>query len=77
MSGMTVSGAILLALVAITLWVFAGGKGDGQATTTTPAPAAGTSACQTPAGGNCVQAAQGLVQQLNHQAAQQGNQSTP
>jgi hypothetical protein len=76
MSGTTISAAIVLALVAITLWVFAGGKGDDQ-TTTAPAASAGNAACQTPSGSNCVGAAQGLVQQLNQQAAQQGNQSAP
>lgn len=73
MSGMTVSGAIVLALVAITLWVFAGGKGDGQATTTTPAPTAGNTACQTANGSNCVAAAQNLVNGLNAQTSTQPN----
>ena len=65
---MTISGAIVLALVAITLWVFAGGKGDGQAASTTPVPATGNAACQTPSGSNCVQAAQDLVNGLNAQS---------
>jgi hypothetical protein len=68
---MTISGAIVLALVAITLWVFAGGKGDGQATTTTPVPTAGNAACQTPSGSNCAQAAQNLVNGLNAQSSTQ------
>lgn len=71
MSGMTISGAIALALVAITLWVFAGGKGDGHATTTAPAPTVGNAACQTPNGSNCVQAARDLVNGLNAQSAAQ------
>jgi hypothetical protein len=70
MSGITISGAIVLALVAITLWVFAGGKGDGQATTT-PAPPAGNAACQTPNGSNCAAAAENLVNGLNAQSATQ------
>ena len=78
MSGITITGAIVLALVAVTLWVFAGGKGDGQATTTTPAPAAGNAACQTPNGSNCVQAAQNLVNGLNAQSSTQpGVPATP
>jgi hypothetical protein len=78
MSGMTISGAIVLALVAITLWVFAGGKGDGQATSTTPLPATGNAACQTPSGSNCVQAAQDLVNGLNAQSqAQPGTGYSP
>jgi hypothetical protein len=78
MSGMTISAAIVLALVAITLWVFAGGRGDGQSTTTTPAPTAGSAVCQTPNGSNCVQAAQDLVNGLNAQSATQpGVPATP
>jgi hypothetical protein len=70
MSGMSISAAIVLALVAITLWVFAGGKGGDQATSTTPAPTAGNTACQTPNAGNCVQSARDLVNGLNAQMSQ-------
>jgi hypothetical protein len=71
MSGMTISAAIVLALVAVTLWVFAGGKGDGQPTSTTPVPTTGNAACQTPNGSDCVQAARNLVNGLNAQTQTQ------
>ena len=70
MSGMSISAAIVLVLVAITLWVFAGGKDGGQ-TTTTPAPTAGNAACQTAGESNCVQAARDLVNGLNAQQSAQ------
>ena len=76
MSGTMVTAAIVAALVAITIWVFAGGSGGHGPTTTAPAATANP-ACQTAGASNCVQAAQGLVQQLNQQAAQQGDQNTP
>jgi hypothetical protein len=69
MSGITISAAIVAALVAITLWVFAGGKGSDQ-TTTTPVPSAGSAACQTAGASNCVQSARDLVNGLNSQPAQ-------
>ena len=67
MSGTMITVAIVTALVAITIWVLAGGSGGGQSTTTAPTPAAGNPACQTAGGSNCVQAAQDLVQGLNSQ----------
>jgi hypothetical protein len=70
MSGMTVTGAIVLPLGAITIWVFAGGKGGDPATTTTPAPT-GSAACATAGGSNCVQAARNLVNGLNTQSSAQ------
>ena len=59
---MTLTAAIVAALCAVTLLVFAGGK-DEPAPGPAPAPEANSpiSACQTATGSSCVQAAKDIV----------------
>ncbi len=64
MTATSITAAIVAALVAITLIVFAGG-GERQSTTPDQGTATNAAACQTTGASNCAQAARGLVQDLN------------
>lgn len=59
MSGTVITAAVVAALVAVTLLVFAGGKDPAGPK---PAPEPQISACQTGAGIDCVQAAKDAVE---------------